>query len=184
MAVFVVLCEGFLGISLHFDLWWYFFAVALQKKREKSNKQELHMPMGCVGIHLQNNRVGEYPSMQLSTFNRGWHLHWFYLKNDTAVPLPEFSGRLIEEAPDSWKWGVLEKDKKKIRDHLTAIRILKERGLKGSGIIGAYHARRVVPLMRCALPLYAMAPRVSFDGTSLIEGRSPPPKWRSTARRR
>ena len=32
MAAFVALCEGFLGISPHFDLWWYFFAVTLQKK--------------------------------------------------------------------------------------------------------------------------------------------------------
>ena len=39
--------------------------------------------------------------------------------------------------------GVLEKDKKRIQDHLTTIRILKERGVKGSGIIGAYHMRRV-----------------------------------------
>ena len=29
MAAFVALCEGFLGISPHFDLWWHFFAVIL-----------------------------------------------------------------------------------------------------------------------------------------------------------
>ena len=29
MAVFITLCEGFLGISPHFDLWRYFFAVNL-----------------------------------------------------------------------------------------------------------------------------------------------------------
>ena len=29
MAVFIALCEGFLGISPHFDLWWHFFAVTL-----------------------------------------------------------------------------------------------------------------------------------------------------------
>ena len=63
--------------------------------------------MGCVGIQLRNNRVGEYPSMLLSTSNKGWHLHWFYLKNNAAVPLLEFIGRLIEEASDSWrKWEV------------------------------------------------------------------------------
>ena len=50
MAAFVALCEGFLGISPHFDLWRYFFAITLQKKREKSDRQELHMPMGCAGI--------------------------------------------------------------------------------------------------------------------------------------
>ena len=35
IATFVTLCEGFLGISPHFDLWWYFFTVTLLKKREK-----------------------------------------------------------------------------------------------------------------------------------------------------
>ena len=58
------------------------------------------MSMGCASIQLQNNQVGEYPSMRLSTSNKGWHSHWFYLKNDAAAPLPEFTVRLIEEAPE------------------------------------------------------------------------------------
>ena len=29
MASFVTPCEGFLGISPHFDLWWHFFYVTL-----------------------------------------------------------------------------------------------------------------------------------------------------------
>ena len=103
MAAFIAQCEGFLGIGPHFDLWQYFFAIALQKKREKSNKQELHTPMGCAGIHFQNNLVGEYPLMWLSTSNKGWHSQWFYLKNNTATPLSEFTGRLIKEAPESWR---------------------------------------------------------------------------------
>ena len=74
MAAFVTLCEGFLGISTHFDLWRYFFIVNLQKKREKGGRQELHMSMGYAGIQLQNDRFGEYPSMWLSTSNKGWHL--------------------------------------------------------------------------------------------------------------
>ena len=110
----------------------------------------------------------------MSTSNKGWHSHWFYLKNDAAALLPEFTGRLVEEVLDSWrKWGVLEKDKKKIRNHLIAIQILKERGLKGSGIIRAYHTRRVAPLMRHALPLYGMAPEASFIGMALAEGALP-----------
>ena len=35
IAAFVALCEGFLEISPHFDLWRYLFAVTLLKKREK-----------------------------------------------------------------------------------------------------------------------------------------------------
>ena len=73
MAVFVALCERFLGISPHFDLWRYFFAVNLQKKREKGGRQELHMPMACADIQLRNNQVDEYPSMWLSTSKKGWH---------------------------------------------------------------------------------------------------------------
>jgi len=53
--------------------------------------------------------------MRLSTSNKGWHSHWFYIKNDAAAPLPEFTERLIEEVSESWRrWGVPEKDKKKI----------------------------------------------------------------------
>ena len=112
------------------------------------------MPMGYAGIQLWNNRVGEYPSMWLLTSNKGWHSRWFYLKNDAATPLPEFTEHLIEEAPEQWrKWGIPNKDKNKIRDHITAIHILKENGLKGSGIIGAYHTRRVVPLRTRVLSL-------------------------------
>ena len=73
------------------------------------------MPMGCAGIQLHNNRVNEYPPMRLSTSNKGWHLLWFYVRDDAATPLPAFSRRLIEEVPESSrKWGVSDKDKKKI----------------------------------------------------------------------
>ena len=46
--------------------------------------------------------------------------------------------------------------------------------MKGSGTIGAYHTRRVVPLMSHALPLYLMAPRASIEGTTLAEEALPP----------
>ena len=113
IAAFIALCEGFLGISPHFDLWRHFFTVTLLKKREK--KQELSVPMGCAVIQLRNNRVNEYLWMRLSTFNKGWHSHWFYVKNDAAAPLLEFTEHLIKEVLESWRrWGVPDKDKKKI----------------------------------------------------------------------
>ena len=48
IVAFVALCQGFLGISPHFDLWRYFFTVTLLKKWEK--KLELNVLMGCAGI--------------------------------------------------------------------------------------------------------------------------------------
>ena len=49
-------------------------------------------------------------------------------------------------------------------------------GVKGSGIIGAYHARRVAPLMARALPLYRMVPGESFEGTVLVDEALAPSK--------
>jgi hypothetical protein len=42
IAVFIVLCEGFLGIDPHFKLWRYFFAVSLHRwvERERRRKRE------------------------------------------------------------------------------------------------------------------------------------------------
>jgi len=48
--------------------------------------------------------------------------------------------------------------------------------VKGSGIIGAYYARRVVPLMRHSLPLHMMALGASLDGTTLAKGVLSPSK--------
>ena len=116
---FVALCEGFLGISPHFDLWRYIFAVNLVKRRVR--KQELHAPVGCASIHLCNNRAGAYPLIHLSTSNKGWHLQWFYVKNDAAAPLPAFTRCYILEALGSWGWGVLVKEKKQLNGLLATL---------------------------------------------------------------
>ena len=97
IALFVALCEGFLAISRHFDLWRYLFAVNLLKKRV--GKQELHAPVGCAGIHLRNNRVEAYLLMCLPTSNKGWHSQWFYVKDDAAAPC-QFS-----PGASSWRSG-------------------------------------------------------------------------------
>ena len=77
------------------------------------------------------------------------------------------------EAPGSWGWGVPGKGKKLLNGLLAALQTLKQRGVKGSGIIGAYHARRVAPLMARALPLYQMVPKASFEGTVLVDKALP-----------
>ena len=73
-----------------------------------------------------------------------------------------------------WKWGVPVNEKKNINDLLTALQTLKDRGMKGLGIIGAYHTRRVAPLMVRALPLHQMVPEASFEGMVLVDKAIPP----------
>ena len=77
------------------------------------------------------------------------------------------------ETLGSWKWGVPAKEKKNLNGLLTTLRTLKDRGVKGSEIIGAYHAR-VAPLMARALPQYQMLPGASFEGTVLVDKALPP----------
>ena len=103
-----------MGISPYFDLWRYLFTVNLLKRWV--GKQELHAPVGCAGIHLRNNRADAYPSMRLSTSNKGWHSQWFYVKDDAAV--------------GSWRWGIPVKERKNINDLLAALQTLKDRGMK------------------------------------------------------
>jgi hypothetical protein len=45
--------------------------------------------------------------------------------------------------------------------------LLKRHDLHATGVVGAYHARRVAPLMVRALPLYRMTPEASLEGTVL-----------------
>ena len=97
-------------------------------------------------------------------------MHWFYLKDDLAAPLPVFSGRLVEEAPPSWPWGPPIKEKKRMCDLLEAIVFLKNHGLRGANVIGGYHARRVAPLMLCVLPLYGIMLGVQLIETMLAQG--------------
>jgi len=50
----------------------------------------------------------------------------------------------------------------------------KGEGCEGVEIIGAYHTRRVAPLMSHALPLYLMVPDASLEGTALVDEVLPP----------
>ena len=40
------MCKGYLGIELHFELWRYFFAISLHKKKDRG--REIPVLMGCV----------------------------------------------------------------------------------------------------------------------------------------
>ena len=45
---------------------------------------------------------------------KGWHQQWFYVKNYSNSPLPEFTSHVIEAAPELWWYGPVEKEKKRI----------------------------------------------------------------------
>ena len=53
---FIALCEGYLGIEPHFNMWRYFFFISLQKNK----KRDVMVQMGCTSIHLWGYRAVEY----------------------------------------------------------------------------------------------------------------------------
>jgi uncharacterized membrane-anchored protein len=76
---------------------------------------------------------------------------------------------VIEAILESWGWGISKKDLKRITDHLLAIKILREASVKGSSIIGAYHARRVAPLMARVLPMHRVIHVARLERTVLAD---------------
>lgn len=136
------------------------------------DQAEVPMLMGCVGISLRHGWAHDYIHARIEAPNMGWCSQGFYLKNVAAPALPEltlsaFSDNVVGAASERWMWGILGKDMKRIKDHLAPIKILKDKGLDGVGMIGAYHQRRVAPLMARALPLHRMTPGAPSKGTVL-----------------
>jgi hypothetical protein len=150
-ASFVVLCEGYLGISPHFDLCRHFFAINLLKVKWKDGELDRFQPRGCTGIHLRNNWVKEYMTLNLVSSNKGWHSLWFYLKDSPVPPLPAFSCHGIFEAPAEWKDDVPTVDLEKIDHHLATINFLKASGPKGVRVIRAYYWRSLTHIFNCQL---------------------------------
>jgi len=59
----------------------------------------------------------------------------------------------------------VQKQKDRHTDLLGAIQRLKEHNLHDVGVVRAYHARRVAPIMAWTLSLYQMGPDVTFHGS-------------------
>jgi hypothetical protein len=82
MAAFVTLCEAYMGIEPHFDLWNYFFSAQLQQGSDAEA-----VALGNVDIFvLSEPRV------------------------DTDVPLPAFMGCRLVLQPN-WGYGVARMDR-------------------------------------------------------------------------
>jgi hypothetical protein len=89
-----------LGIEPHLELWRYFFAVSLVKKKDGSMA-----PIGCAEIHLRRPPAHEYMVITTMKSINGWHSQWFYIKNHDTAPLPLFTGRTIVVASPVWARG-------------------------------------------------------------------------------
>jgi hypothetical protein len=98
IAVFVTLCEAYMGIRPHFDLWNYLFRARL--------RQGLDMEAAVLGsvdlFVLFGSGVILYFCLLMSDPLVGWRKVWLFLRNDVDAPLPVVSGSRPIPQP---KWG-------------------------------------------------------------------------------
>ena len=93
-----MLCEGFLGVPAHYELWRSLFWVL------RSAPRGVHLPRiggALIQLHLRLEdrylSLDRYPSMDL-----GWQKSWLYVPNEHP-PLPCYSpDRLRGDLLESW----------------------------------------------------------------------------------
>jgi hypothetical protein len=88
-AIFVAVCEGFLGIDPHWDLWTHLFSAELFASTTEAKKIRMAVrACGCT-VQLRPRCAQLYILAILVSSNKGWQRWWFYLWNDDER-LPSF----------------------------------------------------------------------------------------------
>jgi hypothetical protein len=78
-AIFAAVCEGFLGIDPHWDLWTHLFSA--EPFALTTGEKRVRMPVragGCI-LQLRQAHAQQYNSAILVSSNKGWQRRWFYL---------------------------------------------------------------------------------------------------------
>jgi len=109
-AVLTAVCESYLGMMPHWDLWLHLYRGELFNAPGGAARVRKPVRAGCLNLVLKtgkSERPREYIPVGLTSNHAGWDSQWFYLQNDDDL-LPAYTGRLISERPDHWKYGVVQ----------------------------------------------------------------------------
>jgi hypothetical protein len=89
-AIFAAVCEGFLGIDPHRDLWTHLFSAEFFAATTEAKKVRMAVRAGGCTLQLRSGCTQQYIPASLASSNKGWQNRWFYLRNDGGM-LPPFS---------------------------------------------------------------------------------------------
>jgi hypothetical protein len=162
-AIFAAVCEGYLGIDPHWDLWTHLFSAELFAL--PTGERRVHTAVragGCI-LQLRQSRAPQYIPAILASSNKGWQRRWFYLQNDDGR-LPSFPQRVVTAAADNWRYRTPHDRQKNLQPLLKALGELRKGGLTAAGVVVAIHRRRVLPLKKRRLPLWEMTPEADLEG--------------------
>jgi len=162
-AVFATVCESYLGMMPHWELWLHLYRGELFNTPTGTTGVRKPVRAGCHNLVLKTGkteRPREYIPVGLSTNHAGWDSQWFYLRNDDDL-LHAYTGRLITERPENWTYGVVQAHQSRLDPLLDAMKKLCLEGLTAALVLSADHHKRVLPLMSRPLWMDEMGPGVS-----------------------
>jgi hypothetical protein len=144
-AIFVAVCEGYLGIAPHWDLWTHLFSAEPFASAAGEKRVRMAVRAGGYILQLRQARAQQYIPAILVSSNKGWQRRWFYLRNDDGR-LPLFSQRVVTAAGSHWRYGAPRERQKNLQPLLEALEKLREGGLTAAVVVAAIHRQRVFPL--------------------------------------
>jgi hypothetical protein len=165
-AIFAAVCEGFLGIDPHWDLWTHLFSA--EPFALTTGEKRVCMAVragGCI-LQLRQARAQQYIPAMLVSSNKGWQRRWFYLRNDDGRLL-SFSQRVVTGAGSNWRYGAAREKQENLQPLLEALQELRDGGLTVVGVVAAIHRRRVLPLTERRLLLSEMVSGVDLEGSQM-----------------
>jgi len=131
-AIFVAVCEGYLGMMPHWDLWLHLYRGELFHAPSGTTGVRKLVRARCLNLVLKTGKakkLREYIPVGLKSNHAGWDSQWFYLRNDDDL-LPAYTGCLISERLDHWKYVVVQTYQSWLCPILDALKKLREEGLK------------------------------------------------------
>jgi hypothetical protein len=87
-AMFVGVCEGFLGIPVNWDLWVHLFHAELHTLAASEPRTRRAAHAGGLSLALRSSHREKYIPCTMTSNNADWERGWFYLRNaDPGLPL-------------------------------------------------------------------------------------------------
>ena len=137
MAVFIALCEGYLGVEAHWDLCIHMFRCELYTDSVQGQPRRYACASGLM-LHVRGQRANLYIPSKMTTNNAGWTRGWFYLRNDNER-LPAFTDKVLQEKPNSWGWGVVHECQARLEVFINPLQHLVKKGLTAAAVIVNFH---------------------------------------------
>jgi hypothetical protein len=175
--IFAAVCEGFLGIDPHWDLWLHLFSAEFFAATTEAKKVRMVVWAGGCTLQLRPGRAQQYIPASLASSNKGWQNRWFYLHNDDGR-LPPFSQRVVTAAGVNWRWGATREKQEKLQPILQALQKLRDGGPYRCGGRRRYPSSKGAPFGRAAVAACRDEAGSRFGGLANVLGlplrRRPP----------